>query len=428
MKRKKIILWTATILVLVGAAYVFSGILNGNGKVQMQYGTVSRGDLENTISCSGTLSPVTTVDVGTQVSGTIDQVYVDYNDIVKKGQLLAVLDTFLLKASLQDAEAGVERAEADLEQARADYARGEQLFEKKLIAEADYLTLEITVKSRKASLKSARATQDRARSNLDYAYIYSPIDGTVIENNIEEGQTVASSLSAPTLFLIAEDLSHMEILADVDESDIGEIKVGQDTRFEVPAYSDKIFTGQVTQIRLQPELVSNVVTYTVVIDADNDEGLLLPGMTATVDFITQQKSDILIVPNAALRIQPTEDMLATMKERRQQMRPEGADSAAAEANRSLRPGRRAAGGQRPDNMSMVWFLDDNEQLMMEPVLTGMTDGSNTEILRSRTLDEGTQIVTAITGGNTATATNKTQGGLISGPPSGGRPPGGPRGF
>ena len=431
MKRKKSLIWTVIILGLAGAAYGIFGALNGNGKAQMQYGTVVRGDLENTISCSGTLSPVTTVDVGTQVSGTIDRVFVDYNDLVKKGQLLAVLDTFLLKASLLDAEAGVEKAEAMLEQARADYARGEQLHEKNMISDADYLTLEISVKSQNASLKSAEASLARARSNLDYAYVYSPIDGTVIEKNIEEGQTVAASLSAPTLFLIAEDLSHMEILADVDESDIGEIKVDQDTRFEVPAYSDKTFTGKVIQIRLQPEDVSNVVTYTVVIDAVNEEGLLLPGMTATVDFITEQKTDVLLVPNAALRIQPTEDMLAAAQKKRQQERPPlaDADSTATNSPRGPRPGMMpGANGKRPENMSLVWFLDSDGKLSMEPVMTGMTDGSNTEIVRTRSLGEGIQIVTAVTGGTGSTkTTNTTQGGLMGGRPSGG-PPAGPPGF
>ncbi|MBN2225832.1 MAG: efflux RND transporter periplasmic adaptor subunit [candidate division Zixibacteria bacterium] len=431
MKRKKSLIWTVIIVGLAGAAYGIFGAFNGNGKTQMQFGMVTRGDLENTISCSGTLSPVTTVDVGTQVSGIIDRVFVDYNDIVTKGQLLAVLDTFLLKASLLDAEAGVERAEAELEQARADYARGEQLHEKGLISDADYLSLEIAVKAQNALVKSAEAALTRARSNLDYAYVYSPIDGTVIEKNIEEGQTVAASLSAPTLFLIAEDLSHMEILADVDESDIGDIKVGQETRFEVPAYSDQTFTGRVTQIRLQPENVSNVVTYTVVIDAANDEGLLLPGMTATVDFIIQQKNDVLLVPNAALRIQPTEDMSVAVQKKRQQERPPfaDADSTATTAPGGQRPGMvPGTGNKRPANMSLVWFLDSDGQLSMEPVLTGMTDGSITEIVRSRSLDEGMQIVTAVTGSTSSTkATNATQGGLMGGRSSGG-PPSGPPGF
>lgn len=218
-------------LLFIGA--IFFNSVKSNEKTQYQFAQIARGDLESTISSSGTLSPVTTVEVGTQVSGTISKIYADFNDQVKKGRLLAVLDTALLKASLQDVGANLDKARAQLEQAQADYNRNKNLFEENLISDADFLPFQINLKLQQAAVKSADAALQRAERNLKYAYIYSPINGTVIQRNVEEGQTVAASLAAPTLFEIAEDLSKMEILAEVDESDIGLIKVGQPVRFDV---------------------------------------------------------------------------------------------------------------------------------------------------------------------------------------------------
>lgn len=218
-------------LLFIGA--IFFNSVKSNEKTQYQFAQIARGDLESTISSSGTLSPVTTVEVGTQVSGTISKIYADFNDQVKKGRLLAVLDTALLKASLQDVGANLDKARAQLEQAQADYNRNKNLFEENLISDADFLPFQINLKLQQAAVKSADAALQRAERNLKYVYIYSPINGTVIQRNVEEGQTVAASLAAPTLFEIAEDLSKMEILAEVDESDIGLIKVGQPVRFDV---------------------------------------------------------------------------------------------------------------------------------------------------------------------------------------------------
>ena len=249
------------IAVLAAGAYGLLKSASTAATDEYQLAAVVRGDLESTISSTGTLNPVTTVDVGTQVSGTIDSVFVDYNDNVRQGQLLAVLDTSLLKLMVFDAEAGLARTEAQLEQARSDYNRNDELFQRKMISEAEFLPFKVSLRSQEASAQSAEAALERARQNLSYAVIRSPINGTVIVRNVEAGQTVASSFSTPTLFRIAEDLSRMQILAEVDESDIGLIKAGQQVRFEVQTYSDKTFTGTVTQVRLQPQTVSNVVTY-----------------------------------------------------------------------------------------------------------------------------------------------------------------------
>ncbi len=391
-------------LAVIGGILLNSG--RGSTEGQYQFAEITRGDLESTISSSGALSPVTTVQVGTQVSGTIDRIYADFNDRVKKGQLVAVLDTLLLKVAVLDARAALERAEAQLEEALANYNRNKQLFEDKLISDAEFLPFQITLKIQQAALKSARAVLQRAERNLQYAYIYSPINGTVIQRNVEAGQTVAASLSAPTLFEIAEDLSKMEILAEVDESDIGLIKIGQPVRFDVQAYPDKTFRGTVRQIRLKPQTISNVVTYTVVVNADNEENLLLPGMTATIDFVIEQKQDVLLIPNAALRFQAPEKMLAEFRERRQKEL-----AALPDSLKERRMGRMGGGsgfgnrqgrsGRSASDFKQVWYLGEDGQPAMEPVRIGMSDGTNTEILRSRNLQEGMKVIISASQESTA---------------------------
>lgn len=417
---KRLLIYAGVIVALVVGAYLLIYGLPGSSPVNYTFATVTRGDVETTVSATGTLSPVTTIEVGTQVSGTIDSIFVDFNDTVKAGQILVVLDTLLLKASVVDAEASVEKADAQVAQAQADYDRNKALFEKKLISESEWLPFAINLKSQQATRKSAEASLDRARRNLDYAVIRSPIDGIVIGRSVEAGQTVAASLSTPTLFTIAQDLASMEILADVDESDIGEIKVGQDVRFEVASYIDKEFTGTVTQIRLQPQTISNVVTYTVVVEAPNTDNLLLPGMTATVDFITERRTDVLMVPSKALRFRPTEDQLAAVRERQQATRPESTDSTRATSARRAFAGARSA--QPPENAGMVWFLDSLGRIAPAPVQTGMTDGSNIEIVRSPVLTEGMQIIAGeSTDEESSSATTTTQQRRPMGGPPGMRP-------
>lgn len=403
--KKRTSLYVAIIIIVAAGAYLLVYGLPGSTAEHYEFVTVTRGDIENTVSATGTLSPVTTIEVGTQISGTIDSIFADFNDTIRAGQILVVLDTLLLKASVLDAEAGLERAEAQLAQAQADYDRNKSLFEKNLISDATWLPFAINLKSQNAAVKSARATLDRNRRNLELAVIRSPIDGIVIGRTVEAGQTVAASLSTPTLYVIAQDLARMEILADVDESDIGQIKVGQDVRFEVASYLNEKFTGSVTQIRLQPKTVSNVVTYTVVVEAANDRGLLLPGMTATVDFITARHTDVLLIPSRALRFQPSEKALAAYQARMEKNRPAKPDSASIAT-----PGRPAAMRgqmrQRPSDAVTVWYLDSLGQLAAAPLRTCMTDGSNTEVIGSPVLNDGMRIISGVQ--NQTSTANVTQ--------------------
>ncbi len=418
---KKKLFWGAgSIIVLFIVVKLIYGAIAGNADVSYRSTEVTRGNLESTISSSGTLSPVTTVEVGTQVSGTIAHIYADFNDQVKQGQLLAVLDTVLLKAQVLDAQANLEKTEAQLEEAQNDYNRNKPLFDKGMISEAEFIPFSTALKTQKANIKSSKASLERAERNMKYAVIRAPISGTITLRNVEAGQTVAASFSTPTLFKIAEDLSQMEILADVDEGDIGQIKDGQSVRFTVQAYPEKTFTGIVKQIRLEPKTESNVVTYTVVVQAANPEKILLPGMTATIDFITSEKHDVLLIPNAALRFQPDEKTIAAFRERRQKESAALPDSVK-EKRRAFMANRGSGGGQshgngtsgfqRPKDVGQVWYLDQNGKLAMDMVRTGMTDGTHTEIVRSRNLQEGIKVITGLETGSTTKSTQTQERGF-----------------
>jgi HlyD family secretion protein len=338
------------------------------------------------------------VDVGTQVSGTIARIHVDYNDQVKKDQLLAELDTSLFTAEVDNAEANLLNKEAALEEAQAEYDRNLPIFNKGVISDFQFITIRVKLKTRQAELQSARATLQKARRNLEYAVIRSPIDGIVIAKNVEEGQTVAANFETPTLFEIAADLSHLEILVNVDESDIGDIREGQKVTFEVQAYDGRVFEGTVKKIRLQPKLISNVVNYTVVVDAVNQEHLLLPGMTAEVDFIIAEKNNVLLAPAAALQFQPSGETAG------------GTNS-------------RASG----EDLGRLWFIDRNGRLAMERVKTGIADGSFTELIDAGALTEGMQVLCGVSsaekGGKSIKNVNRILMGDQAGPPPGPPPPG-----
>lgn len=279
--------------------------------------TIERGDLESIVSASGTLQALSTVQVGTQVSGIIAKTLVDFNDRVRAGQTIALLDTTLLTGAVQEGKAEVERAKAELRHRETEFERVRSLHDQSLAADAELNLAQYNLDVARAGAKSAEISLERAERNVDYATIRSPISGTVIERNVDVGQTVAASLSAPQLFLIADDLSHMQILASVDESDIGKIREGQTARFTVQAYPDSSFVGTVRQVRMQSATTENVVNYRVVVDVANPDHTLLPGMTATVDFIIGVAKDVTKVANSALRFRATPEMVAEIQQRRQ---------------------------------------------------------------------------------------------------------------
>jgi HlyD family secretion protein len=418
---------------LAGAVtYAFLSRGNGNS-LSYRFVTVERGNLESVVSATGTLSAVRTVQVGTQTSGLITSLLVDFNDKVREGQVIARLDTTLLDSAVRDAEAAAERAAAELRQAQRDLDRLTALHEQGITSDSDFNKAQYTLDVARASAKSAEVAVARARQNLGYATIKAPVSGTVVERDVDVGQTVAASLSAPNLFLIANDLSEMQILAPVDESDIGLVKEGQTARFTVKAYTDRTFTGTVKQVRLQSTMDNNVVSYTVVVKVANPDGILLPGMTATVEFITATASDVLKVANAALRFRPTEAMLAQMRKPGdggaargtrapgpQTQTPAGAQGASGTPEVSSR-GTAAAGAA--GELAALFFLDGHGELTSLPVRIGISDGQSTEV-SSAGLAAGMKVI-AGSGTSTQTSsatTNPFQSQQREGPP--GRPPGG----
>ncbi|PKL89195.1 MAG: efflux RND transporter periplasmic adaptor subunit [Ignavibacteriae bacterium HGW-Ignavibacteriae-2] len=402
MKKKFVIYGIIILAVLMTGYFLFFSDENKTQK--FSFTEISKGDLNVLISSTGTLEATSTVEVGTQVSGRIANLFVDFNDEVKKGQLLAILDTVTLAATVRDQQANLDRAKAQYTQSVAINERNIKLYEKKYISELDIIESKTSVESALATLKSAQSSLERANTNLSYAFIYAPIAGKIINRSVEQGQTVAASLSAPTLFTIAEDLSAMRILVNVDESDIGQIKLGQKVKFTVQAYSGKYFEGEVTQLRLNPNIVQNVVNYIVVVSADNKDRLLLPGMTATADFYVDYRENVLLIPNLALRFQPTDEMMEEYKKNMEKEMSELPDSLKNKFNE------RGGGGQfggmnrgtnsgnssgRRRNMNRVWYIDDKGNLSASPVFLGLSDGKNTEIVRGRNIKEGMKIITGI---------------------------------
>lgn len=425
----KKILGLTGIAAVVIAAIVWLTNRGGAETSSWRFVVVERGSLEQVVAATGTLTPVTTVEVGTQASGQIAELYVDFNDMVHKGQLLARIDPTLQRQAVRESEASLERARADVEQKEREFERTSELHVRQGATDSEYDAAEYALRIARSNLTSAEVSLERARNNLAYTEIYSPIDGIVIQRNVDVGQTVAASLSAPLLFLIAADLTQMEILASVDESDIGAIQLEQPARFTVQAYPDRMFEGTVRQVRLQSATQENVVNYTVVVAVQNPDGSLLPGMTATVDFVTAEADDVLKVPNAALRFQPPDAMVAAFRERMmaqmQERRAarESAGEAASDSTAGPASGRGEIGGQRAGGFgaagfsgaaagagavgrgdgNRLWLLDENGDLSVARVRPGITDGQYTEIDGPR-IEEGMQVIAGIVSGSAAATT------------------------
>lgn len=415
--KKKILIPVIILAALLVSSYYFFFTSNKKSQ-QFTFADITRGNISQTILSTGTLQAVTTVDVGTQVSGKIAKLYVDFNSNVKKGQLLAVIDTTTLVTQVNDGRSNLEKAKANYHQAQVNNDKNKVLFQKNYISELDYLTSQTNLESALADMKAAQSALDRAITNLGYAYIFAPISGTIQNRAVEEGQTVAASLSAPTLFTIAEDLNKMEILASIDESDIGQIQLGQKVDFSVQAYPDKKFWGFVVQKRINSAVISNVVNYTVVVNANNQDHFLLPGMTATVDFYIVEKDSVLLVPNAALRFTPPDDMLADYKKEMAKENGGKPDTLRkmGQGNGFGMSGQGQNGGQKPgkSQFGRVWYLDQTGKLKMSPAVLGITDGKQTEIVKGRSITEGMKVITGLLDNTTAATTTPQGNSLIQG--------------
>ncbi|MDB4905414.1 MAG: putative macrolide-specific efflux protein [Gemmatimonadetes bacterium] len=375
-----------------------------------RYAAVEQGSLRSTVSATGTLNAVRTVEVGTQVSGQIAAINVDFNDHVKKGQLIARIDPTLQQQAVQDAQAGVAKADAQLTQAKLEYERNVSLHDAKIVTESEFNVTQVNYAVAKSNRTSAQISLDKARQNLAYTNIHAPIDGVVIERAMDVGQTVAASLSAPKLFVIANDLSQMEILASVDESDIGKIQEGQAVSFTVQSFQDRGFRGTVRQVRLSSTTANNVVSYTAVIAVDNKDGKLLPGMTATVKFVTGSASDVLTVANTALRFAPPAVTTA----------PKATTPPAAGPQGGQQRGSRAGAVK-----SGTLYTMEKGALVAHKVTLGLTDGSKTQV-SGEGIAAGLQVVVGSgTGTAGATASAAASSNPFQQQPSGARRAPGP---
>ncbi len=308
MKNKKILYGIGAVAVVAIAVWLLSGGKK-ESKVEFQTAKVERQNISTSITATGTIEPVTSVTVGTQVSGIVSKLYVDYNSEVRKGQVIAELDKTNLISELNTAKANLSSAQSSLSYETANFSRYQTLFDKGLVSADDYENAKLSCEKARQQVATARESVQKAQTNLGYATITSPIDGVVLSKSVEEGQTVASSFSTPELFVIAKDLTDMRVIADIDEADIGEVKEGQRVTFTVDAFPDDKFEGTVTQVRQQATTSSNVVTYEVVISAPNKNLKLKPGLTANVTIFTLEKNDVLAVPSKALRFMPNEVLL-----------------------------------------------------------------------------------------------------------------------
>jgi len=375
MNKKKRI-WIVIAVVIVAAITLFAIFGRPKEIAVINEEPCAQGTIESTVTATGEIQPVYKVEVGTQVSGIVKKLYVDYNSTVQKGQLLAELDKSLLNEQVKQAQATLSTSTSNRNLAQKNYDRIKTLYEKKAATQEEYDQAETNLEQAKNQVVTAQSDYERARTNLKYAEIYSPIDGVILSKAVEEGQTVASSFSTPTLFTIANNLNEMQVEADVDEADIGLVKNGQQVRFTVDAFPADIFTGTVRQIRLEPTVTSNVVTYTVIIDAPNDNGKLYPGMTANITIVAEAESGVLI-PMEAMSLEITPDMDAFLQEKGFTI--ERCDS--------------------PNNV----FMRFDKTIKQVPVTTGLSDGAN--VIITEGLSEKDHVVRNI-GREKSTSANK----------------------
>jgi HlyD family secretion protein len=394
----------------LGAAAMYAR--RAGARPEVATDVVSRGSIVSVVSASGTLEAVETVQVGTQVSGTVQTLHADFNSIVKKGQLLARLDPSLIQAEIARAQANLAGTEADVERLRVmlndaetKLNRARELSARQLIPASELDTAETTRKTYEAQVKAAGAQVTQARAalaqaqlNLQKTIITSPIDGIVISRAVDVGQTVAASLQAPTLFTIAADLTRMQLKANIDESDLGSIRAGQAVTFRVDAYPTDVFTGAVEQVRLNPVIEQNVVTYAAIISAPNRELKLKPGMTATLSVEVARRDNVLRVPSAALRFKPSSTVLVALSE----PKPDAAQAVAAGRPTGTSGAARSSAGE-----AIVWIFD-GEHLQSARLRTGVSDGVFTEIVDGD-LPEGARLATQVTMPGTTAATRSGSG-------------------
>ena len=360
-KISKIWYIAGAIIIVAITAWLLSGSKK-DMKIEFSTEKAQKANIQNSVTATGTIEPVTSVTVGTQVSGIVSRLFVDYNSVVKKGQVIAELDKTNLISELNTAKANLASAQSSLKYESDNYKRYKTLFEKGLVSADDFESAKLSYDKALQTVNTSKESVQKAQTNLGYATITSPIDGVVLSKAVEEGQTVAASFSTPELFTIAQNLTDMRVIADVDEADIGDVREGERVTFTVDAYPNDTFEGEVTQVRQEATTTNNVVTYEVVISAPNNDLKLKPGLTANVTIYTAEKQGVLSVPSKALRFTPTQETVGKMKI------------------------------QDSNGKNKVWTIEGNT-LKANTVQIGMSDGINTEIISG--IGEGVLVVTGI---------------------------------
>ena len=408
-RKKKTMLWVLLAVAVAVAAWIVVRSVSAKPGVKIQTETLSRGDMENSVTATGTVEPLEQVEVGTQVSGIIARIYVDYNSQVKEGQVIAELDKDVLETELASAKLSVESNKNEYEYQQKSYERTKRLYEQSLVSESEYETAEYNYNKARIAYQQSVAQEDKARTNLGYATIYSPIDGVVISRAVEEGQTVASSYSTPTLFTIANDLRKVQVVADVDEADIGSVLEGAEVTFSVDAYPGEIFEGKVNQVRMEAITTNNVVTYEVVIHANNPDLKLKPGLTANINIYSMRRNGVLRLPVKAVRFKPEGD--AEMGGRPPMPSRQGGGFPDSMPKEPMpdgvelpKPERMGAGGnvslsgEEQDVLVFVWQKDSSGQGRPVPrkVKIGVTDRIYYEVIEG--LSEGDEVCVGMASG------------------------------
>jgi HlyD family secretion protein len=423
MKKKTLIIIAVVSVLAIAAILALKPFSKKETAINFNTVKVEKGSISNTVTATGIIEAIKTVNVGTQVSGIINHIYVDFNDQVKQGQLLAKLDETPLRTQLAQSQSSVDQATSQLHFEEATYYRLKVLYDKKLIAQTDYDQALYNFENSKASLANAKSALDRAQVNLAYATITSPIDGVVLNRAIEEGQTVAASFSTPTLFTIVNDLTQMEVQTSVDEADIGKIVKGQRVEFTVDAYSDLKFEGTVSQVRLQPVTTNNVVTYVVILNAPNPDKKLMPGMTASAIIYVEEKTNTLLLSGKAVRFTPDQAYLKKMFEKMKTSgsmpkMQAGVPTGANGMTQTMPAGQTPQGVQSQAAVlstmnndpatKTVWVKDEKMGLRPNVIKIGIDNGTSVEILSG--LKEGDDVVISIGDKEVKTSTKKTDNG------------------
>lgn len=422
--KKKILISAFIFIVIVGAVLAFTVFKNGKSSaVVYKKEALAKGNIEAVVVTTGTLNPVTLVDVGSQVSGKIEKILVDFNSTVKKGEVIAQIEQTSFKsrvdqnrANYLSSQAALEKSKVAFQNAEKKLNRSKELVDRELVSyeeyettESQYFSAKADVQSNEARLEQAQSQLDASKIDLNFTIITAPIDGVVINRNVNEGQTVAASFSAPVLFQIANDLGKMQVECSVDEADIGKVKEGQKVKFNVDAFPNEQFDGRVKQVRYSPVVQSNVVTYITIVEVDNPDLKLMPGMTAMVSIIFGEAQNVIRIPNSALRFNPPQDVLMKIIEKRMAER-SGPNSESGDQQRSAQGGRSGMGrpssqGRSRQPMPRVWIEDENGELQMIFLQTGVTDNTYTEVIGDA-LKAGQEVLTGLESGSASSSNSR----------------------